>query len=268
MVAELTSTSGAAVKGTATTATETPDVDAKSLGLLAKDTSSGVAQTATVLAGGAMSLYARVSTDVGWVASGGSFDVSAQQTTYSQDRKTAYTDLASSTTTVAIVWTAPTTVGSYTISSYAQTVSNGENTISLSTPSGGTLSGRITVTVVAASSGGSYSPVYSVCNTSAVDVRPGTTAATANVDSAATVTNGNPWYINFRLADAYANALDNGNIVVTATNGAFVNYSEGSTATAGTGSTVVTLMQAPQVQQHLALLLFLNRQLTHQLQPQ
>jgi hypothetical protein len=66
----------------------------------------------------------------------------------------------------------------------------------------------------------------------------GVTAATANVDSSATVTNGNVWYINFRLADAYQNALDNGNIVVTATNGAFVNYAEG-TATAGTGSTVV-----------------------------
>jgi len=77
-----------------------------------------------------------------------------------------------------------------------------------------------------------------------VDVRPGTTAATANVDSAATVTNSNAWYINFRLADAYANALDNGNIVVTATNGAFVNYSEGSTATAGTGSTVVAYANA------------------------
>jgi len=244
MVAELNSTSGSAALGTATTGTETPDIDAKSLGLLAKDTSSGVAQTATVLTGGAMSLYARVSTDVGWVASGGSFNISALQTTYSQDRKSAYTDLAASTTTVAIVWTAPTTAGTYTISSYAQTVSNGENTITLSTPSGGALSGKITVTVVAASAGGSYSPVYSVCNTSAVSVQPGTTAATANVDSAATVTNSNPWYINFRLADAYANALDNGNIVVTATNGAFVNYSEGSTATAGTGSTVVAYANA------------------------
>jgi hypothetical protein len=73
---------------------------------------------------------------------------------------------------------------------------------------------------------------------------PGSTAATANVDSTSTVTNGNFWYINFALADSYQNALDNGNIVVTATNGAFVNYAEAGTAVAGTGSTVVSYNNA------------------------
>jgi hypothetical protein len=47
-----------------------------------------------------------------------------------------------------------------------------------------------------------------------------------------------------RLADAYTAPLDNGNIVVSATNGAFVNYSEGGTAVAGTGSTVVAFANA------------------------
>jgi len=103
---------------------------------------------------------------------------------------------------------------------------NNVDTLSLSAPTSGTLSGKITVTVVATSAGGSYSAAYSVCNTSAVTVIPGSTATTANVDSTATVTNGNPWYINLALADAYNNALDNGNIVVTATNGALVNYAE------------------------------------------
>jgi hypothetical protein len=115
-------------------------------------------------------------------------------------------------------------------------------------PDQGTLAGRITVTVVATSAGGTYSAAYSVCNTSSITTRPslGATVSVgaANVDSTSTVTNGNPWYINFRLSDAYQNALDNGNIVVTATNGAFVNYSENGTATAGTASTVVAFANA------------------------
>jgi hypothetical protein len=77
-----------------------------------------------------------------------------------------------------------------------------------------------------------------------VTVVPGSTATTANVDSGATVTNGNPWYINFALADGYQNALDDGNIVVTATNGAFVNYAEASTPAAGTASTAVSFNNA------------------------
>jgi hypothetical protein len=46
-------------------------------------------------------------------------------------------------------------------------------------------------------------------------------------------------YINFALKDAYNNALDNGNIVVSATGGGFVAYANGSVTTAGTGATVV-----------------------------
>ena len=242
-VAEALSTSGDAVIGVAANGPVIVSAAAKSIGLLAKDTSSGIAQTATVLTSGKLSLYANISTDIAYVATSGTFGSGAGSTTYSQDRKSAFT-VGTSATAAAIIWTAPSTVGTYTISSYANTVSNSLNTVSLSTPSGGSLSGRITVTVVAASAGGSYSPVYSVCNTSAVTVVPGSTAATANVDSTATVTNGNVWYINFALADAYQNALDNGNIVVTATNGAFVNYAEAGTATPGTGSTVVSYNNA------------------------
>jgi hypothetical protein len=238
MVAELNSTSGSPVIGAV--ATTQANTAARSRGILAKDTSSGVAQTATVLASGSLSMYLFVSTDVGWVATGGTFDTGGSTTTYSQDRRAAFSDIASAATQVALIWTAPSTAGTYTISTYAQGVdaSTGANVVALATPSGGTLSGKITVSVVASSVGGTYSPVYSVCNTSAVTSQVGVTAATANVDSGATVTNGEKWYINFRLADAYQNALDNGNIVVSATNGAFVNYAEG-TATAGTGSTVV-----------------------------
>jgi hypothetical protein len=120
---------------------------------------------------------------------------------------------------------------------------NGADAISLSSPTSGTLVAKITVTVVATSAGGSYSAAYSVCNTATSSGAPGT-GTLANVDSTSTVTNGNAWYINFALADSYQNALDNGNIVVTATNGALVNYAEAGAPSAGTASTVVSFNNA------------------------
>ena len=192
-----------------------------------------------------LSLYAGISTDIALVASSGTFTTSSNSnaTTFSQDKKTVFRT-ADAATLVGQLWTAPSTAGTYTISAYSQTTSAGANTVSLATPSGGTLIAKITVTVTSTGAGGSYSPVYSVCNTSSTTSVPGSTAATANVDSTSTVTNGNVWYINFALADAYQNALDNGNIVVSATNGAFVNYAEAGTAAVGTGSTVVSYNNA------------------------
>jgi hypothetical protein len=246
LVAETNNTTGAAAVGAI--ANGIPQSAARSLGLLAKDTSSGVAQTATVLTGGALSIYAPTSaTDAGVTATGGSFSSSLAALpggTYSQDLKTVFLDWSSATTSVAAVWNAGSTPGTYTISLFVDGGTGGSTISSTSTVANGTLAGRITVTVVAASAGGTYSPVYSVCNTSSTTTLPGITATTANVDSSSTVTNGNPWYVNFRLADSYQQALDDGNIVVTATNGALVNYSEGATATAGTGSTVVAYANA------------------------
>jgi hypothetical protein len=226
-------------------AISTHSTSAKSLGLLSKDGSVGVAQSATMLVSGVLSLYASVSTDVALVATGGTFSTAANAgaTEYSQDKRTIFRDVsagANAATALGQLWTAPSTAGSYTISMYKH---NGADAISLASPAQ-TLIAKITVSVVASSVGGTYSPVYSVCNTSSTTSVPGTTAATANVDSTATVTNGNVWYVNLALADAYANALDNGNIVVTATNGAFVNYAEAGTAAVGTGSTVVSYNNA------------------------
>ena len=243
-VANLLSTSGAAVVSSIADIS-THSTSAKSLGLLSKDGSVSVAQSATMLVSGVLSLYASVSTDVALVASGGTFSTAANAPTteFSQDKRSIFRDVSSganAATALGQLWTAPSTAGSYTISMYKH---NGTDAISLASPSQ-TLIAKITVSVVAASTGGSYSPAYSVCNTSSTTSVPGSTAATANVDSTSTVTNGNVWYINFALADAYQNALDNGNIVVTATNGAFVNYAEAGTAAVGTGSTVVSYNNA------------------------
>jgi len=223
--------------------------EAQSMGLLSKDSSSGTAQTATALVGSVLSFYARNgATDAAFVASGGTFNTTdgtgfdGALTAYAQNqtRTIAMFDV-NTATHIGQLWTAPSTPGTYTVSLYV-----GQPTAStiFVAPTQGTLAGKITVTVVATSAGGSYSAAYSVCNTSTANVVPGTTTAAANVDSTSTVTNGNAWYIAFALNDAYSNALDDGNIVVSATNGALVNYAEGATPTAGTASTVVSYNNA------------------------
>ena len=102
---------------------------------------------------------------------------------------------------------------------------------------GGTLTGQITVTVVAVTAGGAYSAAYSACNTStAVGVATG-------VDTTTAITNGNTAYINFDLDDAYDASLDPGALVVTATNGALVSLgTSAAAAAAGTTSTIVSTL--------------------------
>jgi hypothetical protein len=218
---------------------------ALSRGLLAKDTSTGINQTATVLTSGALSLYSWVSTDVAFTTTGGTFSTTATtgvsaNATFSQNRQTAFHDVGNATA-VAQVWDVPSTAGTYTIAMYVGGGTEG-TTLSVTSPTVGTLAGRITVTVVAASSGGSYSAIYSVCNADSLSAQPSRLGN--NVDDSSSVDNGGAWYIGFALNDAYAADLDNGNIVVTATNGALVNYAETSTAAAGTASTDVTYENA------------------------
>jgi hypothetical protein len=153
------SSSGVAVLSSATDIANA-HMSAKSLGLLTKDSSVGSAQTATVLASGVLSLYANVTTTVAFVASSGTFGTSTNGAvpTFDQTRKTLVMtnpDTAAGTA-VGVTWTAPSTVGTYTISMY-----NGANgTISVDTPAR-TLGASITVTVVAASAGGSYNAANS-----------------------------------------------------------------------------------------------------------
>ena len=108
--------------------------------------------------------------------------------------------------------------------------------VDLDTPAR-TLGAAITVTVVATSAGSSYSAAFSTCRieNSTVPTFP----AANNVDDTALTTNGNQMYVEFSLKDAYNAALDNGNIVATATNGALLAYANGSAVGPGTASTVV-----------------------------
>jgi hypothetical protein len=236
------------------TSTGTAQSAGTSKGLLAKDTSSGTAQTATVLAGGILSLYSRVSTAAAFSATGGSFSststhLTSISATYNSSNTVSLpggytqTNISSTGTTgVATLWTAPTTAGTYTVSLLTGFVAQSDGDYDAPTTSSlpPTLSGKITVSVVAASAGGSYSAAYSACNTNTF-TRAATTTYPSGVDSTDGVANGGAWYIDFDLNDAYNANLDSGNIVVTATNGALVNIgtTAGSTPVAGTSSTDV-----------------------------
>jgi hypothetical protein len=136
-----------------------------------------------------------------------------------------------SASTVAVIWTAPTTPGTYTVSMDRSASTNQLSTTDYS----GTLTGAITVTVVAASAGGSYSAAYSACNTAtAVGVATG-------IDTTTAITNTQTAYINFDLDDAYDASLDGGSLVVSATNGALVSLGTSAAAVAaGTTSTLVS----------------------------
>jgi len=248
--------------------------NAFSKGLLNKDTSSGTAQSAVVLPGGVLSLYAVVSTAVTFSASAGSFSslagiataaaganlvVSRSFASYNGNNTKAWLDylapvgpvgpLASDVATgVAVLWTAPTTVGTYTVSmSRGYALATNATTYAAPNSSNGdspTLVGNITVSVVAASSGGSYSAAYSSCKTqvnTATSYNSLVAAFLPGIDSSSSVKNGDQWAIDFDLNDAYAADLDSGNIVVSATNGALVKLgTAGTTPVAGTSSTDVT----------------------------
>jgi hypothetical protein len=139
-----------------------------------------------------------------------------------------------SSTAVAVLWTAPSTPGTYTVS---MDYSSSTNQLS-ATDYAGTLGAAITVTVVASSAGGSYSAAYSLCNTRSNS--DGVGVATG-VDTTTAYENGHTAYIAFDLDDAYDSSLDAGALVITATNGALVSLGTSSGAVAaGTTSTVVS----------------------------
>jgi len=229
-------------------------------GLLAKDTSSGTAQTATILAGGQVAFYAKVTTSSAFTATGGSFSSAGNytNTAYSGSVYNAsntqvvipFTALSLSgpatSTGVGTLWTAPTTVGTYTVSLLTGNYTNSSGNKAMpdidNLPP--TLSGQITVSVVAATAGGSFSAAYSACQTSRNLAGHSSAALVNGIDSTDSVTNGDSWAIALKLRDGYNAVLSSGNIVASATNGALLSWGTTAgtvTATplAGTGSTVV-----------------------------
>jgi len=246
-VATQSNTTGAAV--ISATDVTTASGNFKSLGLLAKDTSSGTAQTATVLTSGKLVFYATVTSTAAFTATGGTFastigGSAASDETYSDNLRTTFTGAhtAGTATGVATQWTAPSSAGTYTVSLYTGNVTLNTGlqvSPSLTYGVGPTLSGNILVTVVAASAGGAYSAVYSGCTTDTDSTYTNASGLDA-ISSSDVVTDGNQWFVNFALRDAYNAALGSGNLVATATNGALINIgTSGATPAAGTSSTDV-----------------------------
>jgi hypothetical protein len=256
-VAVIASTTGAAIADGQTVGNN------KSLGLIYKDASSTTAQSATMLATGALSLYTKAATVVSLVASGGTFSTA-------DDGLNANTSVAiasslrgvltaSTTTDFAVVWT-PGAVGTYTISAYK---GDGAGTVPDSTLglARGTLYGQITVTVVATGNAGTYSSVYSACNMTRTAAASGAAANAAadgvDTSSSTAINNGLTGYMVFALRDAYGTLLSTGlPVIATATNGALVDIATtasgavsstdiDSTVTAATVSVAQSVANAP-----------------------
>jgi len=236
---------------TAALATAAAGTPATSKGLLSKDSSSGTAQTATMLAGGTLSFYANVTTVVAFTATGGAFSGAniaestagdtAQYNAANTQALIAFAGPTSAATTVATLWTAPTTVGTYTVNLLSGYYTNSSGVLTLPTLSNlpPTLSASILVTVVATSAGGSYSAARSACK---IDTAGGSLTYSSSVpatDTTATFIDGDSAYIQYDLNDAYTQDLSTGNITVTATNGALVNASTATSLVAGTSSTAI-----------------------------
>jgi len=213
---------------------------ARSLNLLYKDETTSTAQTATVLAGGALVLIVAntTATSTAFTATGGSF--SGPVTLGASGSLSSAYGLGNASlvltgdaaTSVAVRWAAPTTAGTYTITGVRSTDTTNFSTVA--TISSGTVIGNVTVSVSAAAASGD--PV--VANSSCV-THESSGAQTTTADSTATVTNGNPWYIKYTLNDAYGSAVStSGNLVATVTGDAVVSIGSG-TQSAGTGTTVV-----------------------------
>jgi len=254
-IADATVTTGVAGGGTDVNGCGSLATNARSKGLLYKDSSSGIAQSATVLAGAVLSFYGCVATAVSVSVSGGSVtsavsgmvDAAASSTEYTAtNNKVWFPNVTTAGGTgLAFLWTAPATVGTYTVSAYQgfYTNSSGDQVRATGTNGamGATLFGNVTVTVVATDAGGSYSATNSLCQAVKNTVTYSSTGS-SNVDATGTNGNGSDWSIDLFLRDAYAaNLPSTGALTATATNGALLAFGNaGTTPVAGTASTITT----------------------------
>jgi len=216
-----------------------------SKGLLAKDSSSGTAQTATVLAGGILSLYANVTTAVAFSATGGSFSgvTTTQPPTVVYNATNTYALIPKTSETasyVASLWTAPTTAGTYTVSLLTGFVAVAATYVvpSATTGTPPTLSGNILVTVVAASAGGTYTASRSTCSVQMTGTALAYSSSTPRLDTTDIFEDGQAVYLSLDLNDTYSANLLEGNFTVTATGAAVVNMdTAAATLLAGTTAT-------------------------------
>jgi len=235
---EMKVATGSNTTGATTVAVST---SARSLGLIYKDATTSTAQTATVIAGGALVLIVAntTATATAFTATGGTFSGPVDASTadaLTEEYGIGNTSLVltgTSATSVAVRWAAPTTPGTYTVSGVRSTDTTNFTTVARI--SNGTTIGNVTVTVVAAAAADVPSLAFSSCVT---DTASGAQTSTAD-STTSFVTSGNSWYVKWALNNAYQSPVaTSGNIVATVTGDANISIGDGSQA-AGTGKTVV-----------------------------
>ena len=179
--------------------------NAFSLGLVAKDATSGTAQTATVRPSGVLSLYSRVSTSAATSADGGTFSGgklsgvtgSTADATYNAATTSAFFSstiaYATTGTPIAVLWTAPSIAGTYTIQLHVSGTT-AATTVSADAPTVGTQAGKITVTVaephgttVSVASTGNRNAQVGLINGSLFTANELTSSGSAAVSSITTV---------------------------------------------------------------------------------
>ena len=249
-VAIAQNTIAAARPDTAGTSTA-PTAVAKSLGIvnvsdIAGGLTAGTTQTAVLLSSGRLSVYT--------TAQAGQY--SAITVTGGTFASATGTSMNATSTVVSIGGAGVVGAGAVAGPSSGSTqmivrlyTGQGSHAAALNTPTSGTLSGQITVTVVAASTAGAISPVYSFVNGVAAGSDISKEADMDTYIGAAQYTS--DMFLNVRVRDAYGTAVNSGAaglLQVSATNGALVSLgasSGGTVSTDGTTSTAFVSTATP-----------------------
>jgi len=236
--------------GTAGTVTSPAASTAKSFGLLSigdiagntgSSTIAGTTQTATLLSTGKLSVYETHSANNNYdaiVVTGGTITGSSGANTSVSASLTTAASYAATAASWGVVITPHTGATSMTVALYT----NG-GVGAMTTPTGGTLSGFINVTIASTSAAGTMSTAksgvfYNAQNATSTLVTTDNT--TAGVGSSAYDT---AQYATVVIRDAYSSPVTSGLVQVTATNGAYVSMkcstsTSTQTPTTPTSSTV------------------------------
>jgi hypothetical protein len=216
---------------------------ARSLGLvnvsdIAGGVSAGTTQTAVLLSTGAISLYTatRATEFSAITVTGGTF--SASTGTSMNATSTLVSHGGTSNTTFGVV--ARPSSGSTTMTIKLFT---GNSTIAAANAALGDLEGQMTVSIVAASTAGAVSPLYSgVFGATYANGEVGLSADNASYLGGAAYNN--DMWLNVRVKDAYNTAItaaSAGILQVSATNGALVAFGTSQATAATTDGTTATV---------------------------
>jgi len=232
-IATQASTTGSAVvSGTETGAAN------RSTGLIYESNASGATggttQTAVMLTGGTLVFYTgdNTGTSAAFVAEGGKFS-SMTNGTYAELQTGFATKTINAGRTTAF-WTGATTYAAVAFApdsgvSTATVYLYTGNSTTATSPTLGTLSGKVVITVTSTNVAGSYSPVYSTVAFDDADITSPSSQADS-VDDGTYVANGGYGYIGVNLLDAFASTLGAGVLTASATNGVVCDWEANPTA--------------------------------------